>query len=123
MYKTSILPPEVLEKVADKSNTDNTLIHDDFFIGLCWREIEYLMNSVKLDEFNRLLIALHCAGCTDKKIADGLRTYLPHACTETNTKEVNIKERRRDVIRRIAEKNGESVGLITVMHKAFKGKW
>lgn len=112
----------ILESMPDTAPEDRSdFVDADYFAGLCAREVDYLCCSIALDDFNRLLVGLHCLGFTDKEIAERLLRYLPHLCTETSVKPENIKERRRDIIRRIEAKHGEAVGLITVMRRAFRG--
>lgn len=85
---------------------------------LCLEEAETIINSVSFSKKNNNLVKVvlwcHCLGYSDREIADGLnKIRIESIKTETVKK---IRQRGLKLI----EETYKNIGLITVMHEAFR---
>ena len=106
--------------LTEMPDADPELIDEEFFAGLCNREILLLCQGVKLSPLNILLIGLHCKGCSDKAIEENLTRFLPFFSSKKHLSAGAIKERRHYAVRLMTRKYGRDIGLISAMHTAFK---
>ncbi|MBR4749877.1 MAG: hypothetical protein IK083_09960 [Abditibacteriota bacterium] len=106
--------------IMPKPDMEPELIDEDFFTELCNSEILYLCEKIGLSELNVFLIGLHVQGCADSKIAEAVDKYFPSLAEGKKLTQGAIKERRHYAIRQMKKVFGDRIGLITLMHQAFK---
>lgn len=120
MAKEIYLPPAGLETaspVGDQLPDSDPL--DGVLTDLCRTEIEYWLDRIGARSEERMIIWLWCRGLSDREIAEGVGRCFVMAA-ESNTAEA-VKKRRQRIIWRINRAAGVDLGLITVLHEAFKG--
>lgn len=119
MVKEIYLPPAELEaaRAPELPETDPL---DEVLTGLCRTEIEYWLDRIGARSEERMIVWLWCRGLSDREIAEGVgRCFVMAAESMT----VNaVKLRRLRLIKRINDKAGADLGLITVLHEAFRAR-
>ena len=118
MVKEIYLPPAEIEaaRAPELPETDPL---DEVLTDLCRQEIEYWLDRIGARSEERMIIWLWCRGLSDREIAEGVGRCFVMAA-ESNTAEA-VKKRRQRIIWRINRAAGVDLGLITVLHEAFKG--
>lgn len=112
-----------LDLGADVTAGDHSEDDDlEFFVGLCWEEVEALCQAVGADELSVFLLRLHIAGLTDQMISDRLQMYLPIFSLRAGLTAGAIQMRRQRLISRIKDRPdlAGGVGLITAMRESFR---
>lgn len=99
-----------------------SLYADEPMCGLSWLEAETLINKTEFSKkthYNnsiKLLLKIHCLGYSDLDIEKGLKKLNRELSGEL------IRKIRERALKRIVEKFGSDIGLITLLYETFKDK-
>jgi len=91
---------------------------DDVLVGLCFEEVEFLLDRIGATDSERLIVTMWCRGLSDAEITAGMSEYFPVSFGEVNVGAMT--KRRQRIIYRMNKTAGKDLGLITVLHEAFK---
>ena len=91
---------------------------DDILVGLCYREVSYLLQRIGATVEESLIVTMWCKGLTDAEIAKGMSELFPVTFGGIETSA--LTKRRQRIIYRMSKSAGKDLGLITVLHDAFR---